>query len=311
MPHVDRSDSRWLRPVPPPSELRPVDHRRPAPTDSADRPSAPRPRAEAAEPALRETRGRAPADRQQPERVSDALARFEPTRAGLPEVSKQDAARYIETRRSDHPWLNAARHSPSEVQQVFAALDQGSGHAHIRHEGWLSPEKSQLRVQYLQDPAQLDPAKKTNGEDGLLPGSKKHYCAAMSTAIRHPTTFAEAFARGTEHPAIRAVLDIPKPSEQPRPGLVSVPITDVLGPDGDRHCQGFQLAGDDADAARRDRRTWLRETSAGETPSVAPPLLVPVNFRDGTIQYAFGLNAGGRYEIVSMYPAPADRRADH
>jgi hypothetical protein len=312
MPHVDRSDSRWLRPVPPPSELRPVDHRRPAPTDSADRPSAPRPRAEAAEPALRETRGRAPADRQQPERVSDALARFEPTRAGLPEVSKQDAARYIETRRSDHPWLNAARHSPSEVQQVFAALDQGSGHAHIRHEGWLSPEKSQLRVQYLQDPAQLDPAKKTNGEDGLLPGSKKHYCAAMSTAIRHPTTFAEAFARGTEHPAVRKVLDAPVKKDHKPPEAVGVPIADLLGHDGHQRCEGYQLAGNDDYVARHDRRTWLRETQAGESPSVPPPLVVPVDFRDGTIQFRFRVNAAKTcYEVLTMFPDPPRRQPEH
>jgi hypothetical protein len=238
------------------------------------------------------------------------MSRFEPTRAGLPEVSKDDAARYIETRRSDRPWLNAARRSPSEVQQVFAALDQGGGHAHIRHEGWLSAEKSQLRVQYLQDPAQLDPAKKANGEDGLLPGGKKHYCAAMSTAIRHPTTFAEAFARGTEHPAIRAVLDTP-PGKDRKPPSIALPIAELLGPDGHRHCEGFQLAGDER-IARQERRTWLRETQVGERPSVPPPLLVPVDFRGGNIQFWFKVNAAKTgHEVATMFPEPPRRQFEH
>jgi hypothetical protein len=38
------------------------------------------------------------------------------------------------------------------------------------------------------------------------------------------------------------------------------------------------------DIARRDRRTWLREMGAGDLPSVPPPLIVPVDFRDGRIQ---------------------------
>jgi hypothetical protein len=203
---------RELRPIPPPTDLRAVDRQRSNPNDAARWPSdrpAQRPRAEAAEPRTPEP-GRSgdakPAD--QPERVdtSDSLAHFEPRRAGLPDVPAGDAARYVEARHGDRPWLNAARSAPEDVQHVFAALDQGGGHAHIRHEGWVSPEKSQLRVQRLEDPAQLDPAKKANGIDGLLPGNKKHYCAAMSTAIRNPTAFAEAFAKGTEHPDVRRVL---------------------------------------------------------------------------------------------------------
>jgi hypothetical protein len=304
-----------LRQVPPP-ELRAVDRQDPAATHRerltpADRP-APHPRADVSRPAdPGQARERSPDDRPPEDRTSDALARFQPGRAGLPDVPAGDAGRYIEDRRGDRPWLNAAQHTPADVQRVFAALDQGSGHAHIRHEGWASTEKSQLRVQYLQDPAQLDPAKKADGIDGLLPGDKKHYCAAMSTAIRDPTAFAEAFARGTEHPDVRDVLDTQRSPEQPRPGLVSVPIAEILGPDGHRHCEGYRLVGDDADAARRDRRTWLRETQAGEKPTVPAPLLIPLDFRDGTIQYAFGLNTKGEHEIVSMYPAPPGQDTDH
>lgn len=307
---------RELRQVPPPSELRPVDERRTAPErlPETDRMVAPRGRAaktDAPRPIPDHARDSAPRAHDESYQDSDALSRFDPRRCGLPEVPKGDAAGYIERRRGDRPWLNAVGHALDEVQRVFAAVDQGGGHAHIRHEGWLSTEKSQLRVLNLQDPAQLDPVKRAEGTDGLLPGDKPHYCAAMSSAIREPTAFAIAFTRGVEHPRVRAVLDAKQPQEEPRPAIVSVPIVDLLGPDGHRYCQGFQLAGEDSDIARRDRRTWLRETRAGDRPSVPPPLLVPVDFRHGTIQYAFGVNTRGEYEIVSMYPAPPDREPDH
>jgi hypothetical protein len=132
----------------------------------------------------------------------------------------------------------------------------------------------------------------------------------MSTAIRDRTAFAVAFTRGTEHPRIRAVLDTCKTPEQPRPDIVSIPIADVLGPDGHQHCEGYKLAGDNSRAARRDRRTWLQENKAGDPPSVAQPLVVPVDFRDGTIDYTFTVNAEGRYEILSMYPSPPARETD-
>jgi hypothetical protein len=220
-------------------------------------------------------------------------------------VSADDAARYVETRRGDRPWLNAARRTPAEVQQVFAALDQGGGHAHIRHEGWISAEKSQLRVQYLEDPAQLDPAKKANGIDGLLSGDKKHYCAAMSTAIRDPTAFATAFARGTTHPDVRRALGTPLGKDYEPPEQVSLPITDLLGPDGHRYCEGYRLAGDDLKLAASNRKSWLQETRAGVRPSVPPPLLVPIDFRGGTIEFRFKVNAAkSRYEVLTMFPEP-------
>jgi hypothetical protein len=233
------------------------------------------------------------------------LTRFDPNRAGLPHVTPGDAVRYVETRRTDRPWLNAARHTPPEVQQVFAALDQGDGHAHIRHEGWVSTEKSQLRVQYLQDPAQLDPVKRANGEDGLLPGRKKHYCAAMSSAIRDPTAFAEAFARGTEHPDVRQALDTPLGKDYEPPEQVGVPVTDLLGPNGHEYCEGYRLAGDELKQAASDRKTWLRETQAGERSSVPPPLLVPIDFRGGTIEFRFKVNTTkSGYEVLTMFPEP-------
>jgi hypothetical protein len=197
------------------------------------------------------------------------------------------------------------------VQRVFAAIDQGGGHAHIRHEGWLSPEKSQLRVLGLQDPAQLDPRKRAEGIDGLLPGDKPHYCATESSAIRDPAAFATGFARGVEHPEIRKALDTRYEPGKPAPLDVSVPMTDLLGEDGHRYCEGYRLVGNDADMARHDRRTWLRETRAGELPSVPPPLIVPVDFRGGTIQFRFKVNVERTgYEIATMFPAPPDRQPD-
>jgi hypothetical protein len=281
----------------------PPDNERLAPADQP----APLPRAEVAErhSALsEEARSRASGDRQPPDQVSDALARFEPERAGLPDVSAVDAARYIETQRADRPWLDSAQHAPADVQHVFAALDQGGGHAHIRHEGWTTAEKSQLRVQYLQDPAQLDPTKKAQGIDGLLPGDKKHYCAAMSTAIRDPTTFAEAFACGTDHPDVRRVLDT-TPGGGRKPPPIALPITDLLGPDGHDYCEGYRLVGNDLKQSAQNRETWLRETQAGERPSVSPPLLVPIDFRGGTIQFLFRVNSAKvRYEVSTMFPQP-------
>lgn len=241
---------------------------------------------------------------------ADALARFDPGRAGLPEVGRDEAAGYLQAHRRDRPWLDSARHAAGAVQRVFAALDQGGGHAHIRHEGWLSAEKSQLRVLYLHDPAQLDPALRAEGTDGLLPGGKRHYCAEISTAIRDPAAFAVAFARGTEHPDVRRALETPVGGRKPE--AVTVPIADLLGPDGHRYCEGYRLAGDDDQVARRERRIWLRETQAGEPPSVPPPLLVPVDFRGGVIEFRFNVNtARTGYEVNTMFPGPPRRDPDH
>lgn len=307
-----------LRRVPPP-RLRAVEQ--PQPTrnslergEPADRPSAPRIRAEAADRRAvppPEPRDSQDGDRHEMDPIAESLARFEPRRARLPDVSKDEANHYIETERGDRPWLNSARYARPEVQQVFAALDQGNGHAHIRHEGWLSMEKSQLRVLYLQDPAQLDPVKKANGIDGLLPSDKSHFCAAMSTAIRDRTAFATAFARGTEHPDVRQVLETPLKTGR-KPESVSLLISDLLGPEGHKYCEGYRLVGDTSSAARRNRQTWLRETHAGEAPSVPPPLLVPVDFRGGTIEFRFKANATKTgYEVLTMFPAPPSRELKH
>jgi hypothetical protein len=232
-------------------------------------------------------------------------------RAGLPEVREGEAERYIEANRGDRPWLNSAQEAPEDVQRVFAALDQGGGHAHIRHEGWLSMEKSQLRVLGLQDPAQLDPTKRAEGKDGLLPG-KSHFCGAISTAIRDRTAFAVAFTRGIEHPDIRAVLNTAPRKDQRSPRQVALPIDLLLGPNGFQACEGYRLTEGDDKAARQHRSTWLREDRAGGPFSVGVPTVVPVDFRGGNIEFRFKANsAGTAYEIITMYPVPRDRTPDH
>lgn len=237
----------------------------------------------------------------------EALGRFEAARAGLPGVAGKDAGDYLAARSGDRPWLSPARRCVPAVQRVFAALDLGGEHAHIRHEGWLSPDKSQQRVQRLEDPAQLDAAKRAAGIDGLRPGGKPHYCAAMSTAIRDPSAFAVAFARGVEHPAVRAVLDQrPQPGER-KPDAVRAPITSILGADGHTFCEGFRLAGDNPKQAASERGAWLRDTRAGKPSAVPPPLVVPVDFRGGFIEYPFRV-AGDRYQVASMYPVPFNPR---
>jgi len=76
---------------------------------------------------------------------------FEPRQAGLPEISAGDAAAYLNAHHIERPWLAAARDCGPEVQRIFAELDQGGGHAHIRHEGWVTEEMNEQRVAYLED----------------------------------------------------------------------------------------------------------------------------------------------------------------
>lgn len=84
----------------------------------------------------------------------EVLRRFQPGRAGLPETGGGEPAAYLEAHRAERPRLGAAAGCPAEVQRVFAALDRGGGHAHIRHEGWVAEEMNRRRVAYLEDPAQ-------------------------------------------------------------------------------------------------------------------------------------------------------------
>jgi hypothetical protein len=244
--------------------------------------------------------GQAESDRSTEGSITDALERFDPRRAGLPEVSRTEAAAYIEEHLADRPWLAPARDCSPEVQRVIAALDQGHGHAHIRHEGWVTEERNERRVQYLEDPAQLDPEKRDAGIDGLKNGSQSHRCSDIATRITDPEAFAAAFARGVEHPDIRAALDSPGPV--PRP--VELPISEVLGKDGHKFCSGWQLEpvnGSMLDAVA-NREAWL----AGNRDAMEPRIRPVGTFEGGTVTYVFRPGAVGGHEIITMYVNPPD-----
>jgi hypothetical protein len=227
----------------------------------------------------------------------EVVGRFEPRRAGLPEVSAEDAAAYLDARRAERPWLAAAQDRSPEVQRLFAALDQGGGHAHIRHEGWVTEEMSRRRVAYLEDPAQLDPAKRAAGTDGLLPGGQQHRCGSIATRIADPDAFAVAITRGAEHPDVRAALDA-EFRERRMPGPVVLPIADLLGPSGHLYCTGWQLeAVEGSVKTARERRDAAADAKARPVET----------FDGGTVTFAFGPNRErSGYEIVTMYVNPPD-----
>jgi len=111
------------------------------------------------------------------DRASEQVRRFQPGRAGLADISPGEAAAYIDARRDDRPWLAVAAGCSQDVQRLFAALDQGGGHGHIRHEGSVTEEMNRRRVAYLEDPAEPDPARRA-----LDP-----MCSAIRTCtMRHP-----------------------------------------------------------------------------------------------------------------------------
>jgi hypothetical protein len=132
----------------------------------------------------------------------------------------------------------------------------------------------------------------------------------MSTCIRDPAAFATAYARGTEHPDIRTALETP-PTKGQRPDPVEFPISEILGPEGHLYCEGYRLAGEDEVAARQQRDAWLGKARAGDLASIPPPLVVPVDFRDGSIEFRFKVNAARTgHEISTMFPKPPDRKVE-
>ena len=293
------------------------DQDRPAEVAAADRPVK-----VAQLDALVETRGRGEvyADTRQSvesgwerDRQFDApraeLARFRPERAGLPETSLEEAARYLDQHRTERPWLEAAQRASPESRRILAAVDQGAGHGHIRHEGWVTEEAGMRRAAYLEDPAQLDAAKKLRGIDGLKPDDKRHICADLATRITDPDAFATTFARGAEHRDVRTALSTPYEQDK-RPDPVRLPIADLLGKDGHQHCTGWQLepVAGSMDAAMSNRRAWRAAQAEGRQPNVPEPTARPVpTFEGGTIIFLIGHNkARDGYEIATLYPQPRD-----
>jgi hypothetical protein len=237
----------------------------------------------------------------------EVLRRFDAARAGLREFGVGEAEAYLEAHRADRPWLAAALHRPPEVQRVFAALDQGGGHAHIRHEGWVNEEMNRRRVAYLEDPAQLDPVKRTAAIDGVASDGRPHRCGSVATRITDPDAFVLAFVRGVEQPDVRAAL-MANFKDKQAPAQVELPIADLLGPDGRQYCTGWQLEPVDGSmkAARGRRDAWA--LNRYEMPGMAKPEARAIEtFDGGTIVFTFGpTRARDGYEIVTMYVNPPE-----
>jgi hypothetical protein len=235
------------------------------------------------------------------------LAVFRPERAGLPEVSPGEAGRYVERHRAGRPWLVAVGRASPEAARIIVAADQGGGHGHIRHEGWVTEEASMRRVAYLEDPAQLDLDKRRGGIDGLRAGNRRHICADIASRIADPDAFATALVRGTGHPDVRAALSTPYDRRQ-LPRAVWVPIAELLGSDGHKTCTGWQLepVAGSMDAARDNRRAWRAAIAEGRRPDVPEPRACPVpTFEGGTIAFVISHNRQRNgYEIASLFPQP-------
>jgi hypothetical protein len=235
------------------------------------------------------------------------LAAFRAERAGLPEVSSEEAGRYVERHRAGRPWLQTAERASPEALRIIVAADQGGGHGHIRHEGWVTEQASMRRVAYLEDPAPLDPDKRRRGIDGLRPGSRHHICADLATRITDPDAFATALARGARHPAVHAALSTPH-DRTSRPDPVWLPIADLLGKDGHKVCTGWQLepAAGSAEAAVDNRWAWRTAMSQGRQPDVPEPAARPVpTFEGGTIVFVITHNRQrDGYEIATLFPQP-------
>ena len=231
--------------------------------------------------------------------IAAVLERFDPRRAGLPEVSRTEAAAYIEEHLADRPWLAPARDCSPDVQRVIVALDQGGGHAHIRHDGWVTEEMNERRVKNLEDPAQLDLEKREARVDAFKTGNQPHWCGSIATRITNPEIFAAAFARGVEHLDVRTALDSKDPIP---PGPVAVPISDVLGPDGHKFCSGSQLEPVDESMtkARSERDAWAAGSHSGPEPRIRPV----ETFEGGTVTFTFRPSPLGGYEVNTMYMNP-------
>jgi hypothetical protein len=240
------------------------------------------------------------------------LERFEPERAGLPPMSLDAAADYIAQHRTARPWLRMADAASPEARRIIAALDAEGGHGHIRHEGWVTEEASMRRAAYREDPAQLDLGKRYLGVDGLKQNDRPHKCGSASTRITDPDAFATAFARGVEHPKVRAGLDMPFDPDRWQ-GEVTVAIAELLGAEGHQYCTGWQLeaVGGTVEAARKNRATWLGERTDGRDFDVPAPRVRPVpTFEGGDMLFVVGQNrTRDGYEIATMYPLPP--RAGH
>lgn len=238
------------------------------------------------------------------------LTTFKAGRAGLSEISSEEADRYVERHRTGRPWLETARRASPEARRIIVAADRGGGHGHIRHEGWATEQANMRRVAYLEDPAQLDPDKRRRGIDGLRPGGRYHACGGLTSRITDPDAYATALARGAENPGISTALSTPYNRDR-HPDLVRISIADLLGKNGHKVCTGWQLepVGGSIDVARDNRRAWRMAMAEGRQPDVSEPAVRPVpSFEGGTIVFVISHNQQRNgYEIATLFPQPPAR----
>jgi hypothetical protein len=238
------------------------------------------------------------------------LERFEPGLAGLPEVSAEEASRYIKRYRDERPWLQVVEGASPEVRRVFVAADMGGVHGHVRHEGWVSEEASMRRAANLEDPAQLDPGKRARGIDGLRPRGRDHVSAEIATRVTDPAAFATAFKRGSDHPRVRAAVNGHYPPDT-YPREVSLPIASLIGEEGHKFCTGWILKpekGESMDDAKGRRHEWRDAVRKGREPDGPGPAVQPVpTFEGGTMVFRVAPRKdGGGYAIASMFPHPRE-----
>jgi hypothetical protein len=216
----------------------------------------------------------------------------------------QGAAEYIAEKKDRRPWLEPAADAPPAVQRIFAAIDQGAGHAHIRHGPMGDDEMYARRVAYLEDPAQPDSRLRAASVDGLRPG-KMHRCADTATRINDAAAFAVAYAGVIEHPAVSQVLQTAA-GELEQPRAVQIPIADLLGPDGHVYCSAYRLIRD-WDESRAIRKEWATARAEGRDLSSLPePQIEQIpTFEDGTVVVRFALDPGSqRFYVGTMFVQP-------
>lgn len=235
---------------------------------------------------------------------ADALERFSPDRAGLEEVTADEAKRHIKDNMADRPWLVTADSASPEVQRIFTALDRGQGHALERHEGAVTREATDARVTQLKDPAIPAEADRTPGKDAYR--NRPHACGPDATRIKDPYAFATCFARGVEHPSVRGVLDSPVDPNL-RPDAKKVPLKELLGEKGGQWVDGAHLndVHGSAREARNERTSWVRDARDGNTPSVPEPTASPIaDFTGWEVLFAFRPTRDRScYEVATMYVA--------
>lgn len=238
----------------------------------------------------------------------DYLERFDPRRAGQDrDLSTDDAVSYLSHRRRDQPRFGSVAEQEPCVQRVYATLDQGGFHGTIRHEGGVSNEEHLRRVQYREDPAQLDPDKRVRAVDAYRKGNQRHLCPEYSTGIDDPIAYALAVARGVEHPKVREVLDAaPDPAWDEERTRKQIDIAEILGEDGHRYCTGHQLVGEDLKQAAKDRDRYLKAQWRGQQTDVPAPQAERIDsFENGVIEFRFrATDNNSRYKLLSMFPKP-------